>query len=459
MNIRWISPTLLLFVLLTELAPAQRNMTYPQLAQQNRSSGFQEQTVLLPVGTDETLILYTFRATYEHLPFRRSDADGESDSYESELRMDLELREGDRPVGRESWTDTVRTSSYEETQQADAHVEGSLSFRVSPGEYRLYHAESSFRRTANAERQTPGRRNAGNRIRDNRLTIEVPDEWKEPRLLILKEADERDSARHLTLMNMGQDARYGEAYTLMILAPPGDTSNWNVRIRPEQDGSDQEPLFEQSLNSESRIDASSFELLNENGSPEIVMQTGESTSPSASVWLLSIPNENWPSRPHRIELLPESGSEPVARQTVTPRWPDMPVSLLSLDVAIDMLRFIVPEEELREMKRGSTTAREEAWIEFWKERDPTPETEYNELMVEYYRRIDHAWENYTTPEEPGYESDQGRTWIRLGPPERTDRSYPPGEATQERWYYPDRIILFEATTGFGDFRRVGVEER
>jgi len=79
------------------------------------------------------------------------------------------------------------------------------------------------------------------------------------------------------------------------------------------------------------------------------------------------------------------------------------------------------------------------------------------LMVEYYSRIDHAWEHYTTPERPGYESDQGRTWILYGEPRRIERRYPPGSATREIWYYPNRTLTFEATTGFGDFRLIREE--
>ncbi|MEX1211607.1 MAG: GWxTD domain-containing protein [Balneolaceae bacterium] len=459
MNTRWIPLLLLLLAFSSEFVQAQRSLTYPQLVQQNRSSVLQEQAILFPSDTNESLILYTFRASYEQLPFRRSTTTGEDTGYESELRMDLELRDGDRPVARESWTDTVRTATYEETQEESSHVEGTLAFRVPPGEYQLYHAESTFRRVASANRTSSGQRNPRNASRDGRLTIQVPEAWKEPRLLVLKESGQSESAHHVTLMNMGTDARYGEVYTLMVLVPPEEDASLTVRIRPEENRTDQEPLFEQSLTPDSRIDAHSFELLNRHGTPKISIQTGDSEAASASVWLLPIPNENWPSRPHRIELLRDGESEPVARQTVTPRWANMPVSLLNLDVAIDMLRFILPEDPLREIKRGSAAGREQAWLAFWKERDPTPDTEYNELMVEYYRRIDHAWETYTTPEQPGYESDQGRTWIRLGPPERTERRYPPGQATQERWYYPDRVILFEATTGFGDFRRIGVEER
>ena len=132
----------------------------------------------------------------------------------------------------------------------------------------------------------------------------------------------------------------------------------------------------------------------------------------------------------------------------------MPTSLYNIDVAVDMLRFILPENERRELASGSAADKERKFRQFWAERDPTPETEFNELMAEYYRRIDYAYKNFSSLQVPGYDTDQGQTYILYGPPLSVERRLPPNSPAREVWEYPGRTLIFEATTGFGDFKLI-----
>lgn len=54
--------------------------------------------------------------------------------------------------------------------------------------------------------------------------------------------------------------------------------------------------------------------------------------------------------------------------------------------------------------------------EFWKKRDPTPETETNEFKNEYFVRIGEANRFFTEAAESGWLQDRGRVDILLGPP-------------------------------------------
>jgi len=130
------------------------------------------------------------------------------------------------------------------------------------------------------------------------------------------------------------------------------------------------------------------------------------------------------------------------------------VSLLNLNIAIDMLRFMVSDKKIEEIKSGSSAEKERKFREFWKERDPTPDTEFNELMTEYYDRIDYAYREFTTPQNPGFETDRGKAYILYGPPNEKERRLPTDAPAREIWYYDNRTLVFEATTGFGDFKLV-----
>jgi GWxTD domain-containing protein len=121
-----------------------------------------------------------------------------------------------------------------------------------------------------------------------------------------------------------------------------------------------------------------------------------------------------------------------------------------------MLKYILSKNELERIKRGSEEERERKFREFWEQRDPTPNTVYNELMAEYYRRIDYAFKEFGSQENPmGHENDQGEVYIKYGPPNEKERIFPPNGKTREIWKYSDRTFVFEASTGFGDFVLVG----
>lgn len=61
---------------------------------------------------------------------------------------------------------------------------------------------------------------------------------------------------------------------------------------------------------------------------------------------------------------------------------------------------------------------------FWKSRDPSPATDYNERVVEHYRRLNHARQNFHINMRNGYD-DRGRIYIKHGEPdqEATDFTY------------------------------------
>lgn len=54
---------------------------------------------------------------------------------------------------------------------------------------------------------------------------------------------------------------------------------------------------------------------------------------------------------------------------------------------------------------------------FWKKRDPNPIDPVNERLVEHYKRVSYARQNYTKPFKPWYD-DRGQLYVRLGKPDR-----------------------------------------
>ncbi len=88
----------------------------------------------------------------------------------------------------------------------------------------------------------------------------------------------------------------------------------------------------------------------------------------------------------------------------------------------DVVYIITPKEKQVFLQLESDRDREIFIRAFWKQRDPTPETEKNEFREEHYRRIAYAnqWFGRNSP-EPGWRTDMGRIYIILGEPKAIDR--------------------------------------
>ena len=98
------------------------------------------------------------------------------------------------------------------------------------------------------------------------------------------------------------------------------------------------------------------------------------------------------------------------------RWIGIPNSVRDLDKAIAQLVYIASSSEISEMEDAdSKDEKIKLYIEFWKKKDPTPNTEENEVRDEYYRRVAYANENFSHYVE-GWKSDRGMVFIILGPP-------------------------------------------
>lgn len=117
-------------------------------------------------------------------------------------------------------------------------------------------------------------------------------------------------------------------------------------------------------------------------------------------------------------------------------WPTRPVTLQSLDLAVDALRHIATEEQLDVLQSGSRQRRAKAFYEFWSTRDPDTTTAYNEMMTEYYRRVDESNRRFSNDDQgDGYKTDRGRIFILYGAPTRVERFLKPGSPPREVWTY------------------------
>ena len=135
--------------------------------------------------------------------------------------------------------------------------------------------------------------------------------------------------------------------------------------------------------------------------------------------------------------------------------------------------YIITDEERKAFKKLATDDERESFIEnFWRVRNPDPDSEENTYREEYYERITYANEHYASG-IPGWKTDRGRIYIMYGKPDEIeshpsggtyDRNPDEGGGTTstypfERWFYryiegvgSGVEIEFVDPTGSGEYR-------
>jgi GWxTD domain-containing protein len=172
---------------------------------------------------------------------------------------------------------------------------------------------------------------------------------------------------------------------------------------------------------------------------------------------LEIPlgTQRLPLRKYRLTATVIRGSEALTfRREFRMIWPDMPRSLRNVDDAITALRYVAPEATVDSLLEGPLEARWAHLEGFWKPRDRSPDTAPNEVMTEYYRRVDHARETFgTLRQQDGFLTDRGRIYVLHGPPTSTERSLDPTEGFREVWTYArgSKTFTFVDRTKTGDY--------
>lgn len=135
--------------------------------------------------------------------------------------------------------------------------------------------------------------------------------------------------------------------------------------------------------------------------------------------------------------------------------------------------LILTQSEREAWKKLETDEEREKFIEeFWRSRDPDPDTEENEFKEGFYERVAYANEHFSSG-KPGRMTDRGRIYIKFGKPDSIE-SHPTGGSYNrlpsegggstttypfERWYYrylpnvrSGIELEFVDPTGSGEFR-------
>ena len=156
-----------------------------------------------------------------------------------------------------------------------------------------------------------------------------------------------------------------------------------------------------------------------------------------------------------IEVMVEAGEQQTRNGAIFEFfWDFVPNSSRDLELAIRQLEYIAEGDSVKYYRDAPYEEQRGFFRRFWHQKDPNPDSEENELMREYYRRINFSTANFSTSGEEGWRTDRGRLLVKFGEPDDVERH--PFEAGSYpyiiwRYYASRKNFLFIDRTGFGNY--------
>lgn len=135
-------------------------------------------------------------------------------------------------------------------------------------------------------------------------------------------------------------------------------------------------------------------------------------------------------------------------------WFNKPFSLRNPEFAIKSLKYMTSDSVVSKVLDTNKENYTKSLDNFWDKYDPTPATKFNELMNEYYLRVDFALLHFgTIAGRSGADTDRGKIFIKFGKPSYIERSSDEYGRMVERWVYKKERLtfIFIDKAGTGDF--------
>ena len=149
-------------------------------------------------------------------------------------------------------------------------------------------------------------------------------------------------------------------------------------------------------------------------------------------------------------------------QSFSVLWLSKPLYLYKTDLAIRPMKYLLSEEQIEEVKGLRVEELKDWFNAFWKERDPSPNTIYNELLDLYYKRVTEAVRHYSNRYKEGWQTDRGMVLLLNGEPtEIEDRKYSVNSIPHIIWKYVkedgDQLFTFVDKNKSGVFTLIEEE--
>jgi len=389
---------------------------------------FESEIISLPRIDGDFSVFYIYKIPYKMLVFERKE-----ESFNAGFRVAVEiLDEDDKLVSREIKDNRVNVNNFEETNDLSFVLQDFLSFKIKPGEYKISTLISDMNSTGELL------------LEPKELNLEESkDKLVQHPLVINSQEILCDEEKAFTLANSGGNVPFSSDKFHLII-PITDTSitEINVVIKSNDD-----------VIISTKIDESYIIPV---GIAECEKHLSVTRNPEAiALRNFVVRNVNEKLNEGEVTLKVTNDENDIDEEYESKIvWFNKPFSLMDPEKAIEFLNFVESDSVVYSLLKNSSSDYPIILRDYWSKFDPTPQTTYNEVMYEYYTRVDYAIKEFKgIGKGNGAKTDRGVVYIKFGKPEKIERSSNPQGQVMEIWSYsnPERKFTFIDKKGTGNF--------
>jgi len=357
----------------------------------------------------------------DFLPFTRNDS-----TFISGYEVSVSLRQKESTLAGFTWRESVLQKVFKKTNSQWDYQYHTYVLPLHNSAWRDSIAAGTYNILVDVRAGNSSRRYKATRTFEWKQADSMPIPHTEPVFLL---ADSSAPAQP-KLNPMRDILEYNVPYDAFLRARlnPGDSVSVNIRLYQTLD--DQENLVQQQfINKRMHKD-------------QLVLQ-------------YRLPMEALAEGHYKLKMhirLPD-GREITPERAFQVAWLKKPVYLYHPDLAIRPMRYLLSEAQRAEIK-GMSYKELGVWIEkFWEERDPTPDTRYNELIDVFFERVSEAVRKFSNRFKEGWQTDRGRIYVLYGPPEKIINNRYNTKNPHIIWDYTTRGLefVFRDTDKDGEF--------
>ncbi|MBI3004952.1 MAG: GWxTD domain-containing protein [Ignavibacteriales bacterium] len=405
---------------------------------------FFEAVPIFGEDTSKAYVAFHYRINKNFFVFIKKSGNSPQEEYAARGELIVELLNAQGvSVGREIRTINLTRSTLPDPAEPPSDIQGAMLFTVPDGTLSIVFEvdDKESGRSFVEKKQTVA----------TRRPVLKPLETSIPFLVSLVHYG--NTSTEFEAVNRGLEVVYGTkcGYLLQIYVPAQQkdlTIHWTLEGRRDERFQEKQEL-----------NGGDFTLFPgipklKTGETRIVYETALSTDGWKIVYV-PLPVEGLETGFYLVEFTLALGElKTTLKRSFRVYWPNKPFSLAAFEIAVDALRLIAKEEEVDEMYGFTSYRGYQKFRDFWRKRDPDTTTAYNEVMAEYYRRVDEALRRYSSPKEnDGYKTDRGRIFVLYGSPTTTERTLPPNSTPTETWTYQSlrRRFIFHDPVRNGNY--------